>query len=380
MIEKSETSKDISFDISCQPIEITYRPKTLKNIANLANLMGKNNTKNSKIASDVQKTSRKKDDSFLLSIRFPEIIFIIPFDESKTKSQEIHSVFSRAGHILHNAIHQPALCIAFLNSSVDHGNSSGFTILSETCTLYISVPSGVLENEFSTVLEILSLSSDPTISKESILKVNFHEKYKNVGFGEDKIKSSFPIVPLLSSVKARQEENSGDHAIRGDNPQISMMNDAERCNFYLNIQVPYLVIDVHSMEQKVMTKILSSIEPIQFDEHDKPDSSSTAKESKKQNQLSIGFNCEQLSMSYHHKETINNLGNKEFTIFTVIDNLKCHAVTGGAGLQNLRCLSQDFTVYEGKSLFPHELYHRYSNGLPHHLQTINIHSYSNSSE
>ena len=323
----------------------------MQNIDNIINSLNCNKTSNfdasPKIESPQKGRAEKDRDSIKIICTCPELNLLIPVNQSKISSDDFQVLFARAGHQMQKEIYQPTIGIIFVNLMLEHNKCDKSVLTSENCTIYLSAPSIEMNDKSSTVMEILSFSSDPMISAESAIKLDYSSNCRTFRSVDDKIQSSFPLVPPLSSVKARQETSS-NQTIRGENPQGSMLNYAESCHANMNIYVPFLIFDLSLMERKMLSEIVGSIEVFRPTNNEFNDSDTKKKSSKKDCLTGIGFSCDQASISLHNNNCTN--GSNRYTCFLVADNLNAHLVVGDSGLQNLRVLSQNVTAYEGNFL------------------------------
>ena len=336
--------ENLHIDLYLQPLEVTYRERTLKNIEILLRAIQNEDPGEGSmiVKAEAVQTQNLKERKTSLHVCFtcPEINVSVPVDQRKITSRDFEVLFKRAGHTINHFSHQPFISFVIVNLSLEHKAPHMTSLSSENCTIYVGAPSNRIDEKSSTIIELLSFSSDPSVHADSAIKIYYSNDSSNSKYGEDEIKSSFPLVPPLSSVKARQEINT-DKAVRAIDPQNIMFYDAERCISNINIEVPFLVIDFSMQEQRIISKILSSL--ITSANEANNSNSNQTKNQCVQCRIGVGLAFEQLSVSVHDSSSL-----KGSSFFFVADTFKSHAVLGDEGIKNFRVLSQNLTLYEGK--------------------------------
>jgi len=380
-IPEERAELEVVLEVIIQPVEVTYRNIALQRLKNLFETVTlKNEKKNIMAQSDSSNTSsNEKSKNIQVSFLCPELFLYIPLNPKNISTNKLETMIYRAGHSITQAPchEEPMLGMKIVSISIDHAmnkeeyehNQTVASVTCEHCTWFVICPftESLEESRISSskVFEICSFSSDSTFSSDSIIKISLNgsgrSSKKNNFSSNYPIKSCFPLAPPLSSVKARQEESS-DTVIRGPDPQVTMLQDAESCSSSISIEIPFISIDLSVREGKIISDMIGSLSN---DLHSKDKETcyghqnNTSKDIRTEATKSIvrcktgvGISVEQISMSIHGDQQVTQSEKflEEFTFLLVGDSMKAHIVTGDKGLQNLRFLTQNITLYEGECL------------------------------
>jgi hypothetical protein len=188
-------------------------------------------------------------------------------------------------------------------------------------------------------------------------------------------RDSFPIVPAISSFKARQEDEDEELKIdrllfsklqdvdadsrkelRGTDPQIAMVADAEKCSSVVVLNIPEILADLTKTEMETFLNMLDAAKPTTETSNSAssrstvvapeiPDEEAPAKS------MCLALNIDQITLSLKEDSYIEGLFGKrdQFSCVLAMDTFKAHALLGGSGMKHLRLLAHEPCLYTGKS-------------------------------
>ena len=331
----------INCNITMLPLEIFFRQRTMSNLSQFHTLIQKDTS-----ASDLGMQSslpspkgeaRAREVTVSLSCNCPSITFNIPLLQRVPTAP----MFEESGEVLKNVVvRESSIGILLENvgfefrsqaeKDVEEGSplvSGKFSCQQLVC--FVTCPEGD-KMVFGTKMlrkDIFIATGRAEVNPYIPLSVTF---IKTIPGGKDinPGRESFPIVPAISSFKARQEDDDEDiktdsilfskigevnadsrKELRGTDPQISMLTDAEKSDVVLTTHIPELMMDLTKKELGAFLQMVEATKP--------PDQGSATLEKKSENQFerssqitSIAVNCDQISLSIREDANVASLVSK----------------------------------------------------------------------
>jgi len=191
---------------------------------------------------------------------------------------------------------------------------------------------------------------------------------KDVTLGRD----TFPIVPTISSFKARQEDEDEELKIdrllfsklddvdadsrknlRGTDPQIAMVADAEKSDVVFRLHVPEIIVDLTETELVTIMEMLKAAKPDASAQCMSEADNATSKADAKPINIAFAVNVDQASFSLKQDFRIEDLyGDRSkkdrFSCLFAINRFRTHALFSGADLRHFRVVMHDMALYSGK--------------------------------
>jgi hypothetical protein len=374
-----KTSRSLECDISLLPIELFFRQRTISNISTFAAQL-----KESKDGQELEfstNQSGEREDGITrrtsFSFRCPSITFSIPL----VKQVVTGPLFNRCGETLNNAPVEGA-SLGFLlegtafewskekNDEYDAALESSGRFSCLHMLFFASSPVGdqVAVDTIMQRTDIFLASGRTEVNPFIPISLELKQDVaagKEGNHGRD----SFPIVPAISSFKARQEDEDEELKIdrllfsklrdvnadsrkelRGTDPQISMLSDAEKCDFVVVLNVPEIISDLTTTEMETLLKMLEAARP-------DPSSPTAAKPEKriqevKAQSVCLAANFDQITISLKQDFRIEDLyGDKKdrFSCLLAINTFRTHALLLGPKIKHVRLLAHEPCLYTGKS-------------------------------
>lgn len=183
--------------------------------------------------------------------------------------------------------------------------------------------------------------------------------------GSNLARDSFPIVPAISSFKARQEDDDEDlktdsllfsklgevntdsrKELRGTDPQISMLSYAEKSTSVVTIDIPQILSDVTKTELSTLCSMLVAARPeeaqpaVQTQQFSGASPSTESRET-----ISIAINCDEVSLLVREDPTSRFSGNDPFACMAAMDRIRFHLLLYGSVVKQCRVLCHDPCLY-----------------------------------
>lgn len=226
--------------------------------------------------------------------------------------------------------------------------------------LIASVVSPKLDSRGSPVvmqrLDILSVSGPSPIL---LAYRRSSPQYKN-----SNARSSFPLVPNLSSFKARQDDDDEDRnddllmdedcrpshesGGRASDPQAQMQEEAAKCDSLLEVDLPEIVGDLTKLEAITLAAMIcSTLSALDREATDPglPDNPRSF------SSLSLLVKLDQATLAVHHQIEGKQTGKKWYSFKLLAEDCKIHGVFKGSRLNSARLLSHEANLYEGRDMF-----------------------------
>ena len=367
----AKSSKVIECDIALAPVEVFYRHGTLSNLATFIEHLGVKDP-----PSKNETDSNSKDcgnHQILLSASCPSITFSIPM----IREVNTTPLFSRCGEILENSpIRQSALGILLKeftisydgghkkeNSAAASGSATNFSCHHFLAFALAPLGSGIAVGSKMQRTDIAigrgRMEVNPCIPVSLDCRFGLcDDQDENHG------RKSFPVVPLISSFKARQEDDDEEAQIdrllfsklqrvdadsrrelKGSDQQSSMLSAAERCSIVVVIGIPEIVVDVSIREIEVILMMVEAALPPPTRRLD-PAGTPDVKESEL---VACAINCDLISLGLHRDQAYPTSESEGvFSYYLMLGHFKTHSILAGSKMKHIRLLCHEPAFYEGK--------------------------------
>jgi autophagy-related protein 2 len=288
----------------------------------------------------------------------------LPTEHERRESISYNALFSRCGYNESQDILAAFLGIdisQFQLTLVDLGADSNAQ--DEDLTLQVLFEEAVgYVAEKSQRFDIFSLESETKIDSNAIVKIEWKKskiQRKSEGFKKDRIKTIFPTVVLLSTVKSSQQEENENQPfetspeecskgkkkpIRRSDPSKEMMRTASKTEGVLIIHIPSLSVDISKVERIILMKLLV------FMSESKGGGSSHLRDSPQKSQYTVSLNihCDQCSLTLHEDNVVESSSDSDRCSFMIVaDSFRFHSVFQDGDLMQVRALFSDLTLFEG---------------------------------
>lgn len=348
---------------SIQPVCITLWKSIFMNIASELHKMPPN-TENAKSA-DNGRVNEQEIISTTCEIECEHVSLRLPIEQLCKESSCNNALFSRCGYYESQDIQVAFLAMdihKFELHLVDFG--VGRNIENEDLTVKILCQEAVGYVADNTLrFDIFSLESETKIDSNAHVKIEWMKskiQSKSERFKKDRIRTIFPSVVLLSTVKTSQGEDEKEQydvnteewnmrrkkSIRASDPSREMMRSASKSEGILILHIPSIAVDISKVERTILMKLLvfltehKSVESYQF-----KDSSQNP-----QSTLSVNVQCDQITLTVHEENVVEtSLDTDGYSFMIVADSFRCHSMFENGNLMQVRALFSDLTLYEGEN-------------------------------
>ncbi len=381
--KESEDLKSIVCNLALSPIEAVIRQRSLANLTQFASDFAENKRNAStQPRSAPDQVSEKFQISF--SCQLPSLTVEIPL----TKSIPVAPLFNRCGETLRNAAAREA-SLGLTLWTIDFQWTTGDQINSERnlessaafnfchMLIFATAPVGDKVSPGAKMQRIDFMLLNGRTEVDPYIPISFQYKKKLPLSSDGSLgREFFPVVPTLSSFKARQEDEDDELKIdrllfsklrnveadsrkdlRGTDPQIAMVTDAEKSDIVISISIPEMFLDLTKAELTTIITMLESANPAEAfgSSHAKGENADTISLSKP-TCLGIAFNIEQMTFSLKQNFCIQDLyGDKtrkdRFSCLLAVNNLRVHVLLNGSNLRHFRLMMHDLGFYSGQSAF-----------------------------
>jgi len=363
----NEKNDNILCTITFLPIEISLRQRTMANISEFATIA---QDKFSELTPSPSSCTASQDPGncieTVLSFNCPSISISIPLIEQISAS----SLFERSREILTGGIiRESSIGIMCENTgselkshqinnvSLAQASLSG-RFFCQNFAFFVASPKD--EEGFETQMlrrDIFVASGRLEVNPSIPISVDFSKTApgtKGVNFGRE----SFPIVPAISTFKARQEDDDDDYKtdtllfskfgkVNADSrkdPQFVMLANSEKSSVIFTINIPELLCDLTTKELDVFLLMLKGAK------HLSSSRSVLTTQRSSSEIISIAANLDKLTVSIRDDQQIicSNEGKVQSRIFSFIlamDNIKSHSFLVGTEMEHFRVFSHDFCLY-----------------------------------
>lgn len=361
-------------DTTFAPIEIIYRHGTMSNLKALVDQIGEGSMESESDAPDPQLVVGRGERKCQVrcSCSCPAITFSIPILENVSTD----ALFERCGEVLEHApVRESSLGILFEQISIEWNDGqddtgeascrdSGVKFACHHILVFASSPiDGKLAVDTKMQRTDLLVARgrmevEPYIPISIDMRDNSSDG-QEINHGRE----SFPIVPAISSFKARQEDEDEElhidqvlfsklhdvdadsrKGLRGNDPQASMLADAELSRLVVSIIVPEVTGDLTKIEMDVLLRMAQAATPSSKKAASHPGKVSDTKES--DNRLSVSVNFHQMSLTLHGDSFFQK--SDQYSYVLMMDQFKFHSHLMGSKMKHIRLLCHDASFYEGK--------------------------------
>lgn len=401
-------------DLECnlKPLELTYRQRTLSNLSNLLSILHGNTRGGDPSTQDDRKVSSKESDmsnDLHLTCNLSSITLNFPLLEE----DDFSTLYTR--------------CSKSLNGSSVTGSSIG-VVLDQVSLEYNPMPVTVAEgvgheselNE-TTSFECNSFllfatspdNESPSLARKMYrmdivaasgllevepcipIAIQYRQNDIDNTEGDNHGRKTFPVVPALSSFKARQEDEDEDdeidrilsaklqdveidtrRSLRAKDPQCAMQDAAGKCGGVIQVHIPDIVCDLTADELCAVMRMMDMIKDSDSKESNSYQSaavSSSSLSTSSSPPLALSLACDAVTISVHSKgcPSSSSLWEDDETESSWnshvlrLDRCRLHTIVGGEGKQ-IRFLSRDVSFFEGKSIYK-KIYYALHTACSHNL-------------
>lgn len=378
----------IEIDVSIEPLELVYHERT---VSNLISCMGRLKRPNSTVSQTGGKMCVKEDgDDDGADLQFtgscPSISVTLPLhfpvevsDLYRRCGQELRAMpLSRA----HLGFNFDEVLIELKTRSDDTAKEedknqlrkpSPVSIVScHQMVVFVSSPAVSVLSVGTCMqrLDVLALSGRLEVDPVIPVALEFRSQGSGVGSLKQHAREAFPSAPSISSFKARQaDEDEDEHiaevllsnlkdlevdsrkGLRGSDPQIVMLDRAERCSAVVQVHIPEIWCDLRACELATVLRMLQAAQPTKRKPLEEAGDAVNHPGEGENLLIGIAVNLDQATFSIHDKlpelDKRNFPQPDQFTFCLAFDGLKAHAILCGQHLQQARLLSHDFCLYDG---------------------------------
>ena len=363
------------------PIEITVRQRTLKNFASFAASVGDDDstTKSSQTTDATLKEHEVSETS--ITCACSSITIRLPINADI----QTDALFSRCGETLEKRNDDQNLSLGVVLDTVsleyhipastagDSVDASAKLSCLRVLTFVSSGKSDKLSVSTKTQRFDIALFNGRTeVAPYIPLSLEF-KKCQPSNDGKNHGRTNFPIVPTISSFKARQEDEDEelkiDHMLfsklhdvdadsrkdlRGKDPQFAMVSDAEKSSIVASIYIPEIIVDLTKSELATIASILDIAageqSPKTTASGKQPADSSVGVAEK---YTSVALSLDQMTISIKDDFRIEDLygngnGKDRFSCVFAMNDFKTHTLLDGSKMKNPRVLVHDFCLYSGE--------------------------------
>jgi hypothetical protein len=361
-------------DTTFAPIEIIYRHGTMSNLKALVDQIGEGGAVGSESHAEgtqliVGKEERTR--KIRCSCSCPAITLSIPTLENVSTD----ALFERCGEVLEHApVSESSLGILFEQISIEWNDGqddigeaphlgSGGKFACNHILVFASSPIGGILAVDAKMQRTDLLVARGRMEVEPYIPISIDIR-ANTSDGQETNhgKESFPIVPAISSFKARQEDEDEElhidqvlfsklhdvdadsrKGLRGNDPQASMLADAELSHHVVSIIVPEVTGDLTKIEMDVLLRMAQAATP---SSKPAPHSGKVSDTKESDNRLSVSMNFGQMSLTLHGDSFLQK--SDQYSYVLMMDQFKVHSHLMGPKVKHVRLLCYDASFYEGK--------------------------------
>lgn len=378
------TKSSETINITLLGMELCFRHRTVLNLSQLKLFLQERATETTTSAASSTALTHKphhKRRRMELSCACPSLTLTVPL----LRRVSTGPMFSRFREVISNAsVTEGSIGISFENNVIelmsqpDQGLEPGQSHLSggfscHQILAFALCPEGDVIAFGSRMLrkDILGASGRVEVNPFIPISFNFARVLPN-GKETNPGRDSFPIVPAISSFKARQEDDDDDDErnnvapdtdprlkkaqadfdsrrdLRGSDPQVSMLADAERSTVVATIHIPEIVMDVSGDELRVFAQMVDAAKPppaaLATDVRRKPSSSHKPTT----DVTSIAVVCESISLSVCEGDSNGcdaQISGQVLQCVLAMDQVRCHTLLQGPTMRHFRVMSHNPCLY-----------------------------------
>lgn len=365
-----------------EPLELTFSGGTLSNILCLVSQLEVGESHST--SSNAVPVSEGGDQSraWRFSASCPSITIGLPLGlnsgEGATAVDHFSAVFERCGHILPRApiststlgFSLDALSVLYESKATESsekpclasysGSGGDTTVSCHRFLCFVTSPRVGIHGSARCMqrADIFASSGHAPLSLTYRSMVSLSDEAPG--------KSSFPVVPPLSTFKARQEdedsdsegafcrefssfaENANPAPARASDPQGLMLQEAELCSSVIEIYLPELVGDLTRDEAMALSNLLvTELSSIGKDnaKSSKMSEETTALDSCPTTSISVSI--DQVTLIAHQMIDDDTGVAGWYSHETMAEGFKAHAVLSSSRLKTARVLAHELNLFEG---------------------------------
>lgn len=377
--EELKSVKCIDCNITLLPIEAVVRQRSLANLINFANDFS-HNKQNETTQQSLEQDQASEQAHVSFTCHVPSLTVSIPL----LKSTSTAPFFNRRGETLRNAVLRKAHLGITLNT-IEFQWTSGDPANCER---------GLESSAILDVCHILIFACAPVGDKISLdtkmqrtdfillngrtevdpyIPITLQYKKASPSSNDGSLgREFFPIVPTISSFKARQEDEDDEMNIdrllfsklrdvdaesrknlRGTEPQIAMVTDAEKSVAVLCLSIPEVIVDLTKTELETLQAMIESAKP----EHSPANAKNLDdNSSSKAPCLSFRLDVEQMTLALKEDFCIEDLYatktvKDRFSCLLAVNKIRTHFLLNESELRHIRLVMHDLAFYSGESTF-----------------------------
>ena len=355
-------------NITLLPIEISLRQRTMTNISKFATIAQHKFSELTPLAPSISSREASQDPGnsteTIISLDCPSISISLPLTEQISTSP----MFERSGEILTGGIiRENSIGILCENTGFELKSQqiNDDAILGQPClsgrffchnsAFFVVSPKGGVGFETQMLRKDVFVASGRLEVNPSI-PISF-DFVKTVPGAKDKNfgRESFPIVPAISSFKARQEDNDDDDDekvdtdsrkdLRGTDSQLAMLANSEKSSVVLTVNIPEIICDLTTKELDALLLMLKCAK------HPPPSSKSVSTTQRSfPEMISVAANLDKVTVAVRddHQKNCPSVGKTQSQIFSFIlamDCIKSHSFFVGTEMKHFRVFSHEFCLY-----------------------------------
>ncbi|KAL3925125.1 MAG: hypothetical protein SGILL_000613 [Bacillariaceae sp.] len=383
---KQTKSRD-TINVTLMPLELVCCYQTVSSMARLQSNFVENSPRRHirQQPSNAEATGRKQEPREMdVSCMCHSITLSIPL----VRRVDTCALFERSGVVVPNAeVGGSSICVLLenvaleLKSKNDLDLQPGESSLAGTFSFHHFLVFAVSPERdsigFGTRMlrkDVMTLNGRLEVNPRIPVSIAFVQVVPN-GTETNPGRDSFPIVPAISSFKARQEDDDASDAtdpgtivvpkaneaeadsrksLRASDPQISMLTGAEKSNFVVTIHVPEVFADLTMTELGILLQMMEAAKPPTNGsiQPTKRDTERTSPPSSKAS--SIAFMCESITLALREDAPFAGSGrdcsragrsSETFAFILAANQIKSHALFNESNMQHFRIMCHDPCLY-----------------------------------
>jgi len=362
---------DSNCRVNLLPLELCLRQQTLNNISKFAAMASDELAVPSSQSYTSNKCDKKRKEIYL-SFHCPSIGIYLPLAEVVS----LLPFFERRGEISNVGItRDSSVGITFENTDFElklqpqESTTQGQASLCSgkfRCLhmeLFAIAPEGDIGYETQMLKKDIFIAGGRTEVNPST-PITFAFTRVSLTPGEENPgRNSFPIVPVISSFKARQEDDdesvTNEHTsnsmqdLRSNDPQITMLANAEKSTIIISAKIPDIILDLSTTELELFVAMLRSIQQSEKSLSQRAEKATERSHSQNaiSEKVSIAVNLDKLTISIRDdkEETPRpdkrNTQNRIHSFILATDGIESHTFFDGSDMKHCRFFSHDFCLY-----------------------------------
>ena len=349
-------SADVTkLSVSSAPIELCYRHRTIANLKLFAETAGSRHTSSGTKADNSPSSKDTENGRDLqLMCSSPSLSLVVPI----LKDIDSDILFSRCGEIMsREPVSSGCLGLLFEDILIEKSVDSALELSCQQAIAFATAPKGGRPSISTNMQRMDIFVASGRLEVDPCIPISLHYDSNSGTDLKRGRKSAFPLVPNISSFKARQEDEDDESidrmlrsklgGVKADSrrdlrasadPQSSMLRDAEMCKSTVSIMIPSLKGDLTVPEIKALATMLDAATP----PSSKPTSS---KENGTPSTTSLCFTLSITDSSFGVHATSDE-GGLDYSFLVPMEKIVLHTVVQESGMKHIRFLCHDMAFYE----------------------------------